>query len=382
MTASAPLSGVRVLDFTKFLPGPYCTWMLAELGADVIRVEHPRELAKQAEVFGLNGMDAIAERRARDSFARNKRSLLLDPGAAETRDTLLALIHWADILVEDYRPGVMAKMGLGFESLSQVNDQLIYASLTLCGQSGPYRDKPGHDPIALSMSGALSRVGEDPQAPSFPGLPIADLLTGSNAVIGILAALRARDQIGHGQLVDIAMSDSAMPLIAGVLARNPDLNRMPPRDRRRVDCGIWRCADGKFICTTDMEPRYWRLFCEVMGRSDFAPLQLDATRREEIISSIASIFLEHPASTWMQRFAAAGTQAMPIYEIAEALRDPHNLSRGMVVETVGPDGAAIAQIGCPLKFSHTPTAAPRSARAPGADTDEILAMAAARSGLA
>ena len=373
---SAPaLSDLFVLDFSKFLPGPYCTWMLADLGAEVVRVEHPRELAKQAQVFGAHGLSPAdqALRRARDIFGRNKKSLLLDPGDSGSRPLLEALVRRADVLVEDYRPGVMDKMGLGCEAMAALNPKLVYCSVTLCGQTGPYRDKPGHDPIALSIAGALSRIGEDPERPSFPGVPVADLLSGSNAVIGVLAALHARRATGRGQHVDVAMSDAAMALIASQLSRNPDPARLPPRGKRRADNGLWRCADGRWVCTTDMEPRYWARFCEVIGRPDFEALQLDQARREEVIAEIAQIMATRTVTDWMALFDAAGTQAMLVYEPVEALADPHNAARGMTPVYSAPGGEPVHHIGCPIKLSDSPSAFRNLAPMPGADDAEIRA---------
>lgn len=370
---TSALDGIRVVDFSKFLPGPYCTWMLADLGADVIRIEHPRELAKQAQVFGWDRLTE-AERariRAGDIFARGKRSLLLDPGAEESRAIIEALIRTADVLVEDYRPGVMDKMGWGYDRAAAINPRLIYCSVTLCGQTGPYRDKPGHDPIALAISGAGSRIGEDPARPGSAGVPVADLLTGSNAVIGILAALQARTRTGAGQQVDIAMSDSAMALIAPIVSRNPDLSKAPPRGRQRVDCGIYETADGRFLSVTDMEPRYWRAFCAAMGFPGFADHQNDASQRDAIIAAIAAKIRSEPLDHWLDLLGQAGTQFAAINSVAEALDDPHNRARGMAVD-VAVDGGIVRHIGSPIHLSATPAVAPRPARIAGSDNDDIL----------
>jgi crotonobetainyl-CoA:carnitine CoA-transferase CaiB-like acyl-CoA transferase len=373
MSRSA-LEDLFVLDFSKFLPGPYCTWMLAELGAEVVRVEHPRELAKQAQVFATQNLTPEEQkaRRARDVFARNKKSVLLDPGEPGSRPLIEALVRRADVLVEDYRPGVMEKMGLGYQALSAINPRLVYCSVTLCGQTGPYRDKPGHDPIALSIAGALSRCGENPDAPSFPGLPVADLMTGSNAVIGILAALHARQATGRGQQVDIAMSDSALPLIANLVSRNADLTALPPRNRRRADAGLWRCADGRFVCTTDMEPRYWAKFCETVGRPDFIGEQMNVARWDEMRRELEAIFARRPSADWLAAFEAAGTQAALVYEPAEALDDAHNRARGMTPIHDGPAGP-VRQIGCPVKLSETPGVFRHLAHMPGEDDAEVRA---------
>jgi crotonobetainyl-CoA:carnitine CoA-transferase CaiB-like acyl-CoA transferase len=371
--SAGALAGLRVVDFSKFLPGPYCSWMLADLGADVVRIEHPRELAKQAKVFGWDRLSDSerAQLRARDIFARNKRSLLIDPGAPESRAPLEALIRSSDILVEDYRPGVLDSMGFGFAAVAALNPRLIYCSVTLCGQTGPYRDKPGHDPVALAVAGALGRIGEDPAKPGSAGVPVADLLSGSNAVIGILAALQARTRTGRGQQVDIAMSDSAMALVAPAISRNPDLSRLPPRGRHRADCGIYETADARFIVTTDMEPRYWHLFCEAMGCPQFIPAQGDPSRRGAIIAWLETAFRTAPLDHWLDRLGQAGTQFAAVNSVEEALADPHNVARGMVIELAS-DGGVVRQIGSPIKLSDTPAVAPRPARVAGSDNDDIL----------
>lgn len=367
------LTGLKVLDFSKFLPGPYCTWMLGDLGADIIRVEHPRELAKQAKVFGWEKQSLSDQRlrRARDLFARNKKSVLLDPGAEENREAILALVKWADVLVEDYRPGVMEKMGLGYEDLKSVNPKLIYASLTLCGQTGPHRSKPGHDPIALAISGTLSRIGEDPATPQFPGMPVADLLTGSNGVIGILAAVIARQTSGEGQHVDIAMSDSAMALITTLVSRNADLEKLPPRGRRRTDSGIWKCRDGKFLVTTDMEPAYWRRMCEAVDLPQYADHQMNADMRDQIIADLAARYAQKDLAEWCEILEAANTQYMPVLSVAEAMEYPHNLERRMRVDIETEDGP-VTQVGSPIKLSGTPAVDPTPAPLPGADNDAVF----------
>jgi crotonobetainyl-CoA:carnitine CoA-transferase CaiB-like acyl-CoA transferase len=372
---TAPLSGLRVADFSKFLPGPYCTWLLADLGAEVIRIENPRELAKQEKVFGWDKLpnEERENVRAREAFSRGKKSVLLDPGGAEERDALHALVKTADILVEDYRPGVMEAMGYGYAAMAALNPQLIYCSVTLCGQTGPYARKPGHDPIALAIAGVLGRVGEDPKQPSFPGVPVADLLTGSNAVIGILAALMARATSQRGQHVDIAMSDSAMALIGTVLSRNSDLSRVPPRGTRRADCGIWPTSDGGHIVTTDMEPAYWRRFCEAVGRPDFADRQMDRAGWPAMRAELATIISLRSRTEWLDILGAADTQFAPVYGIREALDDPHNIVRGMALELKGAGGVTMPHLGSPIHLSDMSPVTPTPAGRPGADTEALLA---------
>lgn len=371
---TTPLHDLTVIDFSKFLPGPYCTWMLGDLGADVIRIENPRELAKQRKVFGWDKLsdEDNAVLRAHDIFARNKRSILLDPGHETAREAIIELIRRADILVEDYRPGVMAAMGYDWDTLKAINPSLIYCSITLCGQTGPCATKPGHDPIALALSGALSRIGEHPSQPSFPGVPVADLLSGSNAVIGILAAVHARASTGQGQRVDIAMSDASLALIANVVSRNPDLSKAPARGMPRADSGIWQTADGAFLVTTDMEPRYWQRFCDAIGRPDLAARQMDREHWPEIKADIASIILGHPLSHWLEILEAADTQYAAVLSIDEALNHPHNRARQMVPEITLASGYSLKHTGCPIHLSHTPAKAPEPAKPAGSDTQSIL----------
>jgi crotonobetainyl-CoA:carnitine CoA-transferase CaiB-like acyl-CoA transferase len=169
------LAGLTVLDFSRFLPGAYFGWIAGDMGADVIRVEHPRELAKAATMFGSSS-DEEAERlrRARPTYTRNKRSLLLNPGHPDSAPVLRALVERADVLIEDYRPGVMAAMGLGFEALSAINPRLIYCSVSFAGQTGPLAGRAGHDPAALALAGALSRLNGTP-TPTLPGAQVADV---------------------------------------------------------------------------------------------------------------------------------------------------------------------------------------------------------------
>lgn len=369
------LDGIRVLDFSRLLPGPYCTWLLADMGADVIRIENPRELEKQDRVFGWDRLDPAERARQRqgDILARNKRSVRLDIGSPAALSVLERLARNVDVVVEDYRPGVLDGLGLGYEALRRVNPRLVYCSLSLCGQTGPYRDKPGHDPVALAISGALSRVGENPDAPGFPGIPVADIVTGTHAAFGILAALVARGRDGEGQFVDVAMSDCAMTMLVNVLSRHRDLSQIPARGTRRADMGLWRTADGKFICTTDMEPRYWRKFCEAVGHPEFAPLQHDVNARPRIRATLEATFARRPQREWLTILGQAGTQFAPVNDIADAWTDAHVVARGMALDVAGTDGSPVRQLGQPVKLSRTPGGFRSLARQPGEDTEEILA---------
>jgi len=368
------LSGLKVVDFSRFLPGAYVGWIAGDLGADVIRIEHPRELAKHAAMFGkVDDPHAAARARARPTYARNKRSLKINPGSAAARAVLLRLIEQADLLIEDYRPGVLAKMGFGYPEMAELNPRLVYTSVSFAGQTGPHASRAGHDPAALALAGALSRLNGLPE-PAMPGLQVADVLTGCHATIATLAALQARERTGQGQHVDVAMSDASMPLLMVTLGRTEDPAALPPPDGRwHPKGGVWRCADGGHVCTTDMEPAYWARFCEIVGRPDFIPLRTDPESHPAMHEALEALFLTRPRDEWIALFHAADTQAMPVLSLGEALDDPHNRARGMTRDVALPGGGTVRQIGTPFHLSATPPVPPRAAGAAGADNDAIFA---------
>jgi crotonobetainyl-CoA:carnitine CoA-transferase CaiB-like acyl-CoA transferase len=370
------LEGLKVLDFSRLLPGPYCSWMLSELGAEVTRIENPREVVKQRRVFGWDRLSEAeqARIRAQDMLARGKRSLMLDIGHDAARAVVMKIAAGSDIVVSDYRPGVLEGLGLGPDDLEAVNPALIHCSVTLCGQTGPYRDRPGHDPLAMAISGAMSRAGDREERPSSVGLAVADVMTGTNAALAVLAAVIERGRTGKGKRLDLAMSDSAMCLNANVLSRHPDLSTIPPRGRRRADTGIWRCKDGEFIATSDMEPRYWERFCALAGHPEWVPLQLDPARREEICDAIAAMFETRTRAEWEEALAEAGTQFAPVLSVAEALENEHNIARGMVREVAGAAGP-VRQLSLPLGPTIGRDGTGGTAVMPGTDRDRVLADA-------
>lgn len=377
-TATPParpaLAGLRVLDFARFMPGPFSAWLLADYGADVIRVEMPREVAKQEALFGWSSTVDAKRRltRAAQVYARNKRSLQIDPTHPEGRAVLMELIRRADVLVEDFRPGVMASMGYGYEALSALNPRLVYCSVSFAGQTGPYRARPGHDPLALALAGVLGILANSPQ-PQLTNIPVADVVAGCLAGFGILTALRAREHSGRGQWVDMAMSDAASVMLGASLWRNAGQLDVPrPQGRWMPKGGLWECADGQYLCTTDMEPRYWERFCEVIGRPDLGPLQSQRDRWPEMQQIIAAILRQQPRAYWIEKLGAADTQFMPVYTVAEAFADPHNLARGMSVSLPVGDAGTVHQFGPPVKLSATPGEVRFPSGLPGADNAAIL----------
>lgn len=367
------LSGLSVLDFSRFLPGAYFGWLAGDMGADVIRVEHPRELAKAKQMFGA-GESEQAERlrRARPTYTRNKRSLLINPGHPDARPALVELVRRADVLVEDYRPGVMASMGLGYEELAAINPRLVYASVSFTGQTGPLAGRAGHDPAALALAGALSRLNGTPE-PTLPGAQVADVLAGTHAAIAILTALQARHASGKGQHVDVAMTDASMPLLMVALGRASDPASIGfPDGEWHPKGGVWRCADGEWLCTTDMEPRYWARFCEAMDRPNYVALQFATSEHAAMREDLAALFASKDRAHWLALLEAADTQVMPVLTPGEALHHAHAQARGMHV-SVPVDDARVEQIGTPFRLTANPPVTPRPAPLPGADNAAILA---------
>jgi crotonobetainyl-CoA:carnitine CoA-transferase CaiB-like acyl-CoA transferase len=367
------LEGLKIVDFSRFLPGAYAGWVAADMGAEVIRIEHPRELAKQAVMFETGGdARSVARHRARPTYTRNKRSLLINPGNEAARGVIERLIERADILIEDYRPGVLAAMGYGYEAMARINPRLIYLSVSFAGQFGPYAGKAGHDPAALALAGALSRLNGT-ATPTLPGMQVADAMTGAHATIAMLLALQARDKTGRGQHVDVAMSDASLPLGLVWLGRYDNLDDLPPPAAWQPKGAVWECGDGGFICTTDLEPRYWQRFCVAMGRPQYAALQHDTACHPAMHADLAALFRTRPRDEWAALLAAADTQVMPVFSLKEAMTHPHNLARGRVIEAELPGQEPVRQLALPFIFSETTTTPPRPAGAPGADNATILA---------
>ena len=370
---TGPLAGVRVLEFSRYLPGTYFGWIAGDMGADVIRIEHPRELAKAEAMFGASdGATAMRRDRARPSYTRNKRSITLNPGHPQARRVLDPLIASADVLVEDFRPGTMARLGLGYDALAAINPRLVYASVSFAGQHGPLAHRAGHDPAALAAAGVLARLNGQP-VPTLPGVQVADVMAGAHATIAILLALAARGASGCGSHVDVAMIDAAMPLLMVGLGRADDPADVgAPDGAWHPKGGVWRCADDAYLCTTDMEPRYWARFCDAIGRPDLTARQFDVAAYPVIHADLVTLFASRPRADWLALFERADTQAMPVLTPGEALRHPNVAARGMHVELDVPGGGTVEQIGTPFAISGVTPGPHRAAPLPGTDRDAIL----------
>jgi alpha-methylacyl-CoA racemase len=344
-----------VLDLTRLLPGPFCSLLLADFGADVIKVED----------LGA-GDYARADPPAFAALNRGKRSVRLDLKSPGGRDAFLRLARRADVVLESFRPGVLDRLGVGWEALRAENPRLVYCAITGYGQDGPLRDRAGHDLNYLARAGLLALSGDGDGPPVQSAGQIADLGGGAlMAAFGILAALRS----GEGQFVDVAMADGALSWLAmpaaAVLAEGRSARRGELTLGGSLVCyRPYRCADG-WISIGALEPKFWTAFCEGVGRRDLVPHQFDPPG-SDAHAEVAAIVAGRTRAEWEAFNGEHDCCVEPVYELEEALEDEHFRARGMIG-----DGA----LGAPVRLSATPAETGGSAPAPGQHTDAVLAEA-------
>ncbi len=372
------MSGIKVLDFSRFLPAPYCSMILGDYGADVIRIEQPGEVLKQEKVFGRDTLSAEKKRelKQRENLTRNKRSVLLNLRNPEACEVVKRMMTSADVVLHDYRQGVMEAMGLGYDEVKKINPKIIYCCVSVSGSPDSdceslYDNMPGHDPIAMALSGALTRFG-DGKKPHITGLPVGDIGTGMQAVIGILLALRARDLTGEGQFVDVAMTDCALAQMTSVFQRYLVDGKEPPLHWKGGNVGLWKTKDDEYICTTDLEPNYWKIFCNAINRSDLIPLQFDTGKADYLKNELTDIFYQKSRDEWFRFLREKGTQVAPVYNLAEALNDPHSRARGTVLDVDDGNGNKITQVTSGIKLSKTPSSIRQLPHLSGEDTISVL----------
>jgi alpha-methylacyl-CoA racemase len=334
--ARQPLEGLRVLDLSRLLPGPYATLVLADLGADVVKVEDPR---------GGDGLRALPPLAGEASGAfhalnRNKRSVALDLARPDGCDAFLRLAARADVVVESFRPGVLDRLGVGWDALHARNPRLVLCSITGYGQDGPYAARAGHDLDYLAISGVLA-VSGPPEAPAPPGVQLADVAGGAwPAVAGVLAALLARAGSGEGAHVDVSMTDGAAALLALPLAMAAARGAPLASGRELLSggaaCyGVYRTRDGRFVALAALEPKFFAAFCAAVGRPELAERQLEdggAGPRAEL----EAIFAARTRDAWAELAAAHDVCLAPVLEGDEPREDPQLAARGVFVEVDTP----------------------------------------------
>jgi crotonobetainyl-CoA:carnitine CoA-transferase CaiB-like acyl-CoA transferase len=376
------LEGIKVLDLSRLAPGPFCSMLLGDLGADVLLVEAPPEQLPSGGAAPRPAEGAVSTRGpAYNPLGRNKRSIVINLRTEEGREVFYRLAREADVVLEGFRPGVVKRLGVDYETISALNPRIVYCSLSGYGQSGPYNQLVGHDINYISVGGALGMIGWPDTPPAIPMNLLADFAGGGlHAAFAILAALIARDRTGRGQYVDIAMSDGVLYLLASATGGYFASGNIPLRGETMLNgavphYNVYECGDGKWISLGSLEPHFWANLCRAMGREDFLPHQYDRSKRDEVFASFRQAFKTKTRDEWFEVLTQTDICVAPVYDLGEALSDPQNLARGMVVEVDHPELGRVKQVGIGPKLSETPGKVRSTAPYAGQHTDAVLAAA-------
>ena len=373
------LNGIRVLDVTQVMAGPFCAMLLCDMGADVIKVEPP-----DGDATRHWGEGSSTETAAFNAVNRGKRGIVVDLKTPDGADVVRQLAAQTDIMIENYRPGVMARFGLDYESLRTENRGLIYASISGYGQTGPSRSKGGFDLIAQGVSGIMSVTGEPGRTPVKAGVPLTDLGAGLFSLCGILAALHHRTATGDGQQIDTSLVEAGLALSVWE-ATEYFATGLPPEPfgsahRLSAPYQALRCADGHITIGAATDRLFGRL-CQLLGHAEWVedPAYVSSADRvknhKTLAKRIETITTRHAAAHWLGLFEANGIPCGPINSYADVIADPQIAAREMVIETDHPTLGRIRTLGTPLKLSQTPLTPGRPAPLLGQHTDTVLTEA-------
>lgn len=351
-----PLQSIRVLDLSRLLPGPFCTMLLADFGAEVIKIEAPDlgDYARQYE-------PKIDENSVMfHSLNRNKKSVTLDLKTDEGKDQFFQMVGKADVVVESFRPGVMKRLGLDFPVLEKINPRLIYCAISGYGQTGPYAEMPGHDINYISYAGLLELMGEKDGKPIVPAVQVADLAGGAYpAVTGILLALLEREKSGKGQFIDISMMDGVISLLQSTLPNYLMKNIPYKRGEQMLSGGlacyeVYQTKDGRWLAVGALEMKFWRIFCQKLGKPEWIPLLNEPDEVQyKLKHDIQTVMYTKTLAEWMDIFEDAEACVSPVLNFAELVNHPQVQARKMF-EAIEQDGIPVKHIGIPIKLSRTP----------------------------
>ena len=363
MLKHGALDGIKVLDLSRLLPGPFCSMILADHGADVIAIE---DGTRGTPALFFNGVN------------RNKRHMSLNLKSDEGREIFYRMAKDADVILEGFRPGVVARLGVDYDTIKEINPRIVYCAITGYGQTGPFKKEAGHDVNYLSHAGVLDLIGEPDSPPSIPGIQVADIAGGSmNAAMGILLALFAREKTGKGQYIDISMTDG----VAGFLLLPKDLAKLSggvaTRSQgmlsHRYACyNTYKTSDNRSIAVGAVEPVFWQRLCDHLGKPEFIPLQYDETRRGEIIAWLRGVFATKSGEAWDEELSKIDACTTLVKTMNEALASDLFASREMAAALPSSNGKAHKTVGIPVKLSDTPGSLRSSPEAFGSSTDDIL----------
>lgn len=372
------LDDLKILDFSTLLPGPYATLMLADMGAEVLKISsasRPDIVLDYPPFIGDTGVSA-----SQAWLGRNKKTMFLNLKTGEGKAVVKELVKEYDIVLEQFRPGVMEKLGLGYEDLKAVNPKLIYCSLTGYGQTGPLRDAAGHDINYMSRSGIISQAGRRESGPSLMNFQIADIAVGSmNSVIGILAAVNYRKNTGKGQYIDVAMMDGCVPFNsldgAGFLVSGKE----PKREGERLNGGciydFYETKDGEYLSVGSLEPQFWSRFCTAIGREDLIEGTVYPPNIDEVKAEIRGILKTKTRDEWVEVFSHYDACVQPVLNLKEALLEDEQVKeREMVVDIKLPlhEDVSVKQLATAVKLSECPCEYKFAGYPTGYHTKEVI----------
>lgn len=370
-----PLAGIRILDLTRLYPGPLATMLMAELGAEVIKIED------RISADDMRTYPPYIDEESAGYLAvnRSKRSLALKFNEERGQEVFFQLVKTADLVIEQFRPGVLDRVGMGYYEAIKANPRIIYVSLTGYGQYGPYAKRAGHDINYMGYSGIISTTGAEKAGLVLPGVQIADIAGGAYmAVVAALSALWARERSGAGQRVDVSMLDSVLPLMSLQMAHYWAMGKELPPWQLPLSggmpfYGVYKCGDGKYIALGAIEPKFWKQFCELVDKPEWVSRYYSREDdAEKLKIELARLFRSRTRDAWIELVGKADLCLSPVLDMSEVENDPHLQARGMIVEYDHPQHGKIRGIGMPLKFSRQEKQAPTPPPALGEHTLEIL----------
>ena len=355
------LSGVQVLDLTRALAGPYCTLMLGDYGADVIKIELPGR-GDDTRHWGPPYIDG--ESAYFLSINRNKRSLTLNLKDPAGREVFMRLARNADVVVENFTPGVVNRLGIDYEAVKAENPRIVYSSISGFGQTGPYREKPAYDQVMQGLGGIMSLTGDPDGQPQKIGVALADIGAGMLAAYAVMTALFHRERTGVGQYIDVSMLDLQVAWLTYQAATYFATDTPPPRvgaaHPNLVPYQAFKCADGKYINVAVGNERFWQRFCKALGREDlvvmpeYAQNRDRVKNRDQLVALLQQEFDTRSTDRWVDILEEAGVPCGPINDLADVFSDPQVKARDMLLEVQHPSAGKIKQTGIPIKFSATP----------------------------
>ncbi|WP_371366697.1 Acetyl-CoA:oxalate CoA-transferase [Sporomusa rhizae] len=371
------LQELVVLDLTRVLAGPYASMMLADFGANVIKIETP-DGGDDSRAFGpFAGTESVYFM----SLNRNKRSMTLNLKTAEGKQIFIDMVKKADVVLENYRPGTMEKLGLGYDTLKEINPSIIYAACSGFGHTGPYSKKPAYDVIVQGMGGVMSITGQENGEPTRVGASIGDITAGLFAVIGLLTALHHRNQTGEGQKVDVAMLDCQVAILENAIARYLASGKVPtPLGNRHPSITPFepfKAKDGYVIIAVGND-KLWEKFCNLIGRQElinderFATNPARTENQRQLKAILDDVFPDKTVDEWLAALDGQGIPSGPLNTVDRVINDPQIKARDMIVETVHSVAGPVKMAGIPIKMSATPGAVENAAPLLGEHTEEIL----------